>query len=100
MIAVVTIFGVIALTFMVVMYALERRHHVFVLAFAAGCGPVARADCGWPPHQARSAMPRSISGSRAPARNPVRVPIRGVISILPRMRQRPVAPAALGVWTE
>ena len=38
MIGVVTIFGVIALTFMMVMYALERRHHVFVLAFAAGCG--------------------------------------------------------------
>jgi hypothetical protein len=32
----ITIFGVIALTFMMVMYALERRHR-FVLAFALGC---------------------------------------------------------------
>ncbi len=33
----ITIFGVLALTFMMVMYALERRHRNFVLAFAAGC---------------------------------------------------------------
>jgi hypothetical protein len=33
----ITVFGVIALTFMVLMYALERRHPSFVLAFAAGC---------------------------------------------------------------
>ncbi len=33
----ITVFGVIALTLMVVMYALERRHPSFVLAFAAGC---------------------------------------------------------------
>ncbi len=33
----VTIFGVIAVTFMMVMYALERRHPLFVLAFALGC---------------------------------------------------------------
>jgi hypothetical protein len=33
----ITVFGVIALTFMVMMYALERRHPSFVLAFAAGC---------------------------------------------------------------
>jgi len=33
----VTIFGVGALTFMMTMYALERRHRRFVLAFAAGC---------------------------------------------------------------
>ncbi len=33
----ITVFGVIALTFMMVMYALERRHHSFVLAFAVGC---------------------------------------------------------------
>jgi len=33
----ITVFGVIALTFMVVMYALERRHPSFVLAFATGC---------------------------------------------------------------
>jgi hypothetical protein len=34
---VLTAFGVTALTFMMVMYALERRHAGFVLAFAAGC---------------------------------------------------------------
>ena len=33
----ITVFGVIALTFMMVMYALERRHTSFVLAFALGC---------------------------------------------------------------
>ena len=33
----ITVFGVIALTFMMVMYALERRHTSFVLAFAWGC---------------------------------------------------------------
>jgi hypothetical protein len=33
----VTIFGIIALTFMMVMYALERRGPLFVVAFAAGC---------------------------------------------------------------
>jgi hypothetical protein len=33
----VTIFGVCALTFMMVMYALERRGRPFVLAFAFGC---------------------------------------------------------------
>jgi len=33
----ITVFGVIALTFMMVMYALERRHPSFVLAFAVGC---------------------------------------------------------------
>jgi hypothetical protein len=32
-----TIYGVTALTFMMTMYALERRHRGFVLAFAAGC---------------------------------------------------------------
>jgi hypothetical protein len=32
-----TAFGVAALTFMMVMYALERRHNGFVLAFACGC---------------------------------------------------------------
>ena len=30
-------FGVVAVTFMMLMYALERRHRRFVLAFAAGC---------------------------------------------------------------
>jgi hypothetical protein len=34
---VLTAFGVTALTFMMVMYALERRHVGFVLAFAFGC---------------------------------------------------------------
>jgi len=34
---VVTAFGVVAVGFMMVMYALERRHVNFVLAFAAGC---------------------------------------------------------------
>jgi hypothetical protein len=32
-----TAFGVSALTFMVLMYALERRHALFTLAFAFGC---------------------------------------------------------------
>ena len=32
-----TIYGVLALTFMMAMYALERRSRWFVLAFAAGC---------------------------------------------------------------
>jgi hypothetical protein len=33
----ITVFGVIALTFMMVMYALERRHANYVVAFAFGC---------------------------------------------------------------
>ena len=33
----VTIYGVCAVTFMMTMYALERRGKGFVLAFAAGC---------------------------------------------------------------
>lgn len=32
-----TIYGVLALTFMMAMYALEGRHRRFVLAFACGC---------------------------------------------------------------
>jgi hypothetical protein len=32
-----TVFGASALTFMMLMYALERRHRRFVLAFAVGC---------------------------------------------------------------
>ena len=32
-----TIFGVLALTFMMLMYALEARATVFVLGFALGC---------------------------------------------------------------
>jgi hypothetical protein len=34
---VVTIYGLCAVTFMMTMYALERRGRVFVVAFAAGC---------------------------------------------------------------
>jgi hypothetical protein len=33
----VTLFGVCAVSFMMVMYALERRHPVFVLGFTLGC---------------------------------------------------------------
>ena len=33
----VTIYGVCALSFMMLMYALERRGRTFVLAFALGC---------------------------------------------------------------
>ena len=33
----VTIYGVIAVTFMMTMYALERRGNAYVLGFAAGC---------------------------------------------------------------
>jgi hypothetical protein len=33
----VTLFGVVALTFMMLMYALEQRNERFVLAFALGC---------------------------------------------------------------
>ena len=33
----ITIYGVVALTFMMTMYALEQRHRLFVLAFAFGC---------------------------------------------------------------
>lgn len=32
-----TAFGVVSLTFMMVMYALESRGRAFILAFAAGC---------------------------------------------------------------
>jgi hypothetical protein len=32
-----TLFGVVAVTFMMVMYTLERRHRAFTLAFAFGC---------------------------------------------------------------
>jgi hypothetical protein len=35
---VLTAFGVTALTFMMIMYGLERHHRGFVLAFACGCG--------------------------------------------------------------
>jgi hypothetical protein len=32
-----TIFGVVALTFMMTMYALESRHHRYLLGFVLGC---------------------------------------------------------------
>jgi hypothetical protein len=32
-----TLFGAAAVTFMMLMYALERRHTGFILAFAFGC---------------------------------------------------------------
>ena len=35
--AMVTIFGVVALTFMMAMYALEHRRRRFIAAFAVGC---------------------------------------------------------------
>jgi hypothetical protein len=35
---VLTAFGVAALSFMMLMYALERRGRRFILAFACGCG--------------------------------------------------------------
>jgi len=34
---VLTAFGAVAVTFMMLMYAAERRHRGFVLAFACGC---------------------------------------------------------------
>jgi hypothetical protein len=34
---VLTAFGIVVLTFMMLMYALERRGPRFILAFAAGC---------------------------------------------------------------
>jgi predicted membrane-bound mannosyltransferase len=32
-----TLFGVAALSFMMLMYAVERRHRGFIVAFACGC---------------------------------------------------------------
>jgi len=32
-----TLYGVAALSFMMIMYGMERRHRRFVLAFACGC---------------------------------------------------------------
>ena len=40
-----TLFGATAVTFMMVMYALERRGPIFVLGFAFGC--VASSIYGW-----------------------------------------------------
>jgi hypothetical protein len=33
----ITVYGVLALSFMMVMYALERRARMFIMAFAFGC---------------------------------------------------------------
>lgn len=33
----ITVYGVVALTFMMTMYALERRGPAFVIAFSVGC---------------------------------------------------------------
>ncbi len=35
---ILTVFGIVVLTFMMVMYGLERRGPGFILAFALGCG--------------------------------------------------------------
>jgi hypothetical protein len=46
-----TIYGVLALTFMMSMYALEGRHRRYVLAFAAGCALASSygfASGAWP----------------------------------------------------
>ena len=46
-----TLYGVLVLTFMMVMYALERRDRWFVLAFALGCllaGSYGFASGAWP----------------------------------------------------
>lgn len=47
----VTLYGVAALTFMMLMYALERRGRVFILLFAVGClmsGVYGFASGAWP----------------------------------------------------
>ena len=33
----ITVYGVIALTFMMAMYALEQRHRRYIVGFAIGC---------------------------------------------------------------
>lgn len=46
-----TVYGVVVLTFMMVMYALERRDRRFILAFALGCALSSIygfADRAWP----------------------------------------------------
>jgi hypothetical protein len=42
-----TAFGVAALTFMMLMYALEHRHPRFTLAFAAGTWPFGVVELMW-----------------------------------------------------
>jgi hypothetical protein len=47
----VTVYGVVAVTFMMTMYALERRGRGYVLAFALGCvlsGGYGFASGAWP----------------------------------------------------
>ena len=47
----VTLYGIVAVTFMMTMYALERRGRRFVLAFAFGCLPSSGygfASGAWP----------------------------------------------------
>lgn len=46
-----TVYGVLALTFMMLMYALEGRHRRYVLAFAVGCALASSygfASGAWP----------------------------------------------------
>jgi hypothetical protein len=48
---VLTVYGVVVLTFMVVMYALEGRDRRFILAFAVGCALASSygfASGAWP----------------------------------------------------
>jgi hypothetical protein len=48
---VLTVYGVLALTFMMIMYSLERRHPRYVLAFAIGCALASSygfASGAWP----------------------------------------------------
>jgi hypothetical protein len=80
-----TIYGAVSVTFMVVMYALERRSRHFVAAFAVGCGlssaygflagtwPFGAVEAVWMlvalrRYRTSSAKPsRSGRGSRAPS---------------------------------
>lgn len=67
-----TVYGVIVLTVMMLMYALERRHRRFVLGFAVGCalsasygfmsgawpfGVVEAIWCGIAVHRFRAVLP-------------------------------------------
>jgi len=48
----VTIYGVVAVSFMMVMYALERRDRRFILGFATSClcsGAYGFLSGAWPP---------------------------------------------------
>ena len=76
----ITFFGVVSATFMMVMYALEHHHRVFILAFAVGCllsSAYGFASSAWPfglveiiwagiaLHRWRSAEPTTRVGDRA-----------------------------------